>query len=190
MGRVVPIKDIKTYVQAVQLLRSQFPELTALVMGPADEQPDYYEQCKSMVAQLGLSDTLRFTGQVDVTQHFPRIHVNVLTSVSESQPLSVLEAGAAGIPTVATNVGACREMLLGRRDEHPALGAGGIVTDVASPEQTAAAIGELLRDRDRRERLGLVMQQRIKRYYDLPVVDEAYARMYRRYTQAPSQQVA
>jgi glycosyltransferase involved in cell wall biosynthesis len=81
-------------------------------------------------------------------------------------------------------------MLLGRRDEHPALGAGGIVTDVASPEQTAAAIGELLRDRDRRERLGLVMQQRIKRYYDLPVVDEAYARMYRRYTQAPSQQVA
>jgi glycosyltransferase involved in cell wall biosynthesis len=143
-----------------------------------------------MVAQLGLSDTLRFTGQVDVTQHFPRIHVNVLTSVSESQPLSVLEAGAAGIPTVATNVGACREMLLGRRDEHPALGAGGIVTDVASPEQTAAAIGELLRDRDRRERLGVVMQQRIKRYYDLPVVDEAYARMYRRYTQAPSQQVA
>jgi glycosyltransferase involved in cell wall biosynthesis len=190
VGRVVPIKDIKTYVQAVQLLRSQFPELTALVMGPTDEQPDYYEQCKSMVAQLGLSDTLRFTGQVDVTQHFPRIHVNVLTSVSESQPLSVLEAGAAGIPTVATNVGACREMLLGRRDEHPALGAGGIVTDVASPEQTAAAIGELLRDRDRRERLGVVMQQRIKRYYDLPVVDEAYARMYRRYTQAPSQQVA
>jgi polysaccharide biosynthesis protein PelF len=190
VGRVVPIKDIKTYVQAVQLLRSQFPGLTALVMGPTDEQPDYYEQCKSMVAQLGLSDTLHFTGQVDVAQHFPRIHVNVLTSVSESQPLSVLEAGAAGIPTVATNVGACREMLLGRRDEHPALGAGGIVTDVASPEQTAAAIGELLRDRDRRERLGVVMQQRIKRYYDLPVVDEAYACMYRRHTQAPSQQVA
>ncbi len=90
-----------------------------------------------------LSDIIRFTGQVDVTEYFPRIHVNVLTSLSESQPLSVLEAGAAAIPTVASNVGACREILLGRRDEHPALGAGGILTDVASPEQTAAAIGEL-----------------------------------------------
>ncbi|HEY7247178.1 MAG TPA: GT4 family glycosyltransferase PelF [Xanthobacteraceae bacterium] len=190
VGRVVPIKDIKTYVQAVQLLRPRFPGLTALVMGPTDEQPDYYEECKATVAQLGLCGTLRFTGQVNVAQHFPRIHVNVLTSVSESQPLSVLEAGAAGIPTVATNVGACREILLGRRDEHPALGAGGIVTDVASPEQTAAAVGELLSDRGRRERLGLVMQQRIKRYYDLPVVDDAYAGIYQRHMQAPAQQVA
>src|SRR5205807_9028313 len=147
--------------------------------GPADEQPDYYEQCKSMVAQLGLSHTLRFTGQVDVTQHFPRIHVNVLTSVSESQPLSVLETGAAGIPTVATNVGACREILLGRRDEHPSLGAGGILTDVASPEQTAAGIAELLRDNGQRERLGFAMQQRVKRYYDLNLVDDAYAHLYR-----------
>jgi glycosyltransferase involved in cell wall biosynthesis len=159
-------------------------------MGPVDEQAEYCEECKTMVSQLGLTDIVRFTGQVDVTEHFPRIHVNVLTSVSESQPLSVLEAGAAGIPTVATNVGACREMLLGRADEHPALGAGGILTDVASPEQTAAAMGELLKDRDRRERLGAVMQQRVGRYYDLPVVDDAYAGIYRQHMQAPSQRAA
>ncbi len=137
-----------------------------------------------------MSDTVRFTGQVDVTQYFPRIHVNVLTSLSESQPLSVLEAGAAAIPTVATDVGACREILYGRRDEHPALGDGGILTDVASPEQTAAAIGTLLRDRERRRRLGLAMQERVKRYYDLNVVDDAYATIYRRHMDAPSQQVA
>jgi glycosyltransferase involved in cell wall biosynthesis len=190
VGRVVPIKDIKTYIQAIQIVHPQFPDLTALVMGPSDEQPDYYLECKAMVAQLGLSDIIRFTGQVDVTQYFPRIHVNVLTSLSESQPLSVLEAGAAAVPTVATNVGACREILFGRHDEHPALGAGGILTDVASPEQTAAAIGELLRDQGRRERLGLVMQQRVKRYYDLNVVDDAYATIYRRHMEAPSGAIA
>jgi glycosyltransferase involved in cell wall biosynthesis len=190
VGRVVPIKDIKTYIQAIQIVHPQFPDLTALVMGPGDEQPDYYLECKAMVAQLGLSDIIRFTGQVDVTQYFPRIHVNVLTSLSESQPLSVLEAGAAAVPTVATNVGACREILFGRRDEHPALGAGGILTDVASPEQTAAAICELLRDQGRRERLGLVMQQRVKRYYDLNAVDDAYATIYRRHMGAPSGAVA
>jgi glycosyltransferase involved in cell wall biosynthesis len=143
-----------------------------------------------MVTELGLSDTVQFTGQVDVTRHFPRIHVNVLTSLSESQPLSVLEAGAAGIPTVATNVGACREILFGRRDEQPSLGDGGIVTDVSSPEQTAAAIGALLRDKDRRQRLGSAMQERVKRYYDLNLVDDAYAAIYRHHIEAPSQAMA
>ena len=190
VGRVVPIKDIKTYLQAVKVLRADIPDVVALVMGPTDEQPDYYQDCKAAVAELGLADTVRFTGQVDVAQHFPRIHVNVLTSVSESQPLSVLEAGAAAIPTVATDVGACREILLGRADEHPPLGDGGILTDVASPEQTAAAIGVLLRDQDRRTRLGQAMQERVKRYYDLNIVGDAYATIYRRHIDAPSQQVA
>lgn len=190
VGRVVPIKDIKSYLQAIKILSADVPGLVALVMGPTDEQPDYYEECKVAVAELGLSGTVRFTGQVDVAQYFPRIHVNVLTSVSESQPLSVLEAGAAAIPTVATDVGACREILLGRDDEHPALGDGGILTDVASPEQTAAAIGTLLRDQERRVRLGRAMQERVRRYYDLSIVDDAYATIYRRHIDAPSQQVA
>jgi len=190
VGRVVPIKDIKTFISAIHVMHAQFPDLTALIMGPTDEQPEYYQECKSLVASLGLADRIRFTGQVDICEYFPRIHLNVLTSLSESQPLSVLEAGAAAIPTVATNVGACREILFGRSEEHPALGEGGVITDVASPEQTAAAIGELLRDAERRQRLGLVMQERVKRYYDLQMVDSAYARIYRRHMEAPAQQVA
>jgi glycosyltransferase involved in cell wall biosynthesis len=190
VGRVVPIKDIKTYLHAIELIRPQFPGLNALVMGPTDEQPDYYRECQAMVAERGLGDTVKFTGQVDVTQYFPRMHVNVLTSLSESQPLSVLEAGAAAVPTVATNVGACREILFGRDDEHPKLGDGGILTDVASAEQTAVAIGALLRDEGRRRRLGLTMQERVKRYYDLNAVDDAYATIYRRHMTAPARAVA
>jgi glycosyltransferase involved in cell wall biosynthesis len=190
VGRVVPIKDIKTYLHAIKLIRPQFPGLNALVMGPTDEQPDYYRECVALVQELRLADTVQFTGQVDVVKYFPRMHVNVLTSLSESQPLSVLEAGAAAVPTVATNVGACREILFGRSDEAPTLGEGGILTDVASAEQTAAAIAVLLRDPDRRRRLGRTMQQRVKRYYDLNLVDDAYAMIYRRYMEAPAQAVA
>jgi glycosyltransferase involved in cell wall biosynthesis len=190
VGRVVPIKDIKSYLQAIAILRPQFPSLNALVMGPTDEQPDYYESCRTLAGQLGLSETVRFTGQVDVTEYFPRIHVNVLTSVSESQPLSVLEAGAAGIPTVATDVGACREILFGRSDERPPLGDGGIITGVASPEQTADAIAALLSDEARRRRLGATMQERVRRYYDLDVVDDAYATIYRRLMAEPARAVA
>jgi glycosyltransferase involved in cell wall biosynthesis len=187
IGRVVPIKDIKTYLHAVDLLRRRFPDMLALVLGSTDEQPDYFQACAAMVAELGLSKHVRFTGPVNVTNYFPFIHVNVLTSVSESQPMSMLEAGAVGIPTVSTDVGGCREMLQGRRDEQPSLGEGGILTDIVSPEQTADAVAALLSDPARRERMGRTMQQRIKRYYDLDMVDEVYSNIYRRYLDLPSQ---
>jgi polysaccharide biosynthesis protein PelF len=190
VGRVVPIKDIKTYLQAIRILRPQFPHLRALILGPTDEQPDYYDACRTLAAELGISATVNFAGKVDVTEYFPRMHVNVLTSLSESQPLCMLEAGAAGIPSVATNVGACREILFGRRNEQPALGDGGILTDVASPEQTAQAIAALLGNADRRQQLGRTMQARVERYYDLPVVDEAYAALYQRYKYAATRTAA
>ena len=117
--------------------------------------------------------------------------MNVLTSLSESQPLSVLEAGAAAIPTVATDVGSCREILSGRRDEIPALGEGGILTDVSSPEQTAAAIGSACCAIPRGANAWAAsMQERVKHYYDLKLVDEAYAAIYRHHSEAPTQTVA
>jgi glycosyltransferase involved in cell wall biosynthesis len=187
VGRVVPIKDIKTYLQAVDILRRRFVDLEAFVLGPVDEEPDYYEDCRQMVADLDLAHHVRFTGSVNVLEYFPQIHVNVLTSVSESQPMAILEAGAAGVPTVSTDVGGCREILEGRRDEEPKLGEGGLLTDIVSPEQTADAITALLRDGERRERMGRTMAERVRRYYDLAMVDSVYSAIYRRYGQMASQ---
>ena len=48
---------------------------------------------------------------MDVKQIYPRIDVLVLTSISEGLPLVILEAAAAGVPLVSTDVGACRELL-------------------------------------------------------------------------------
>jgi glycosyltransferase involved in cell wall biosynthesis len=189
VGRVVPIKDISTFLQAVHFLRDRFPEMRAVILGATDEQPDYYVACKAAVEKLGLGSMVRFAGNVDVTQHFSYIHVNVLTSLSESQPLTLLEAGAAGIPSVATDVGSCREILLGRWDEAPALGAGGILTDVASPKATAEAIATLLLDPALRRRFGHNMQKRVRDYYDIKIVDDAYREIYDKHRNAPSRQV-
>ena len=62
-------------------------------------------------------------------------------------------------------------------------------SETATAALPAAAIAALLRDQDRRRRLGLTMQERVKRYYDLNVVDDAYATIYRRHIEAPSQAV-
>ena len=108
IGRVVPIKDVKTYIQACALLCRDNPEVEALIMGPEDEDPAYAAECRQLAADLGLNGNLRFTGRVRLDDYLPRIDAIVLSSISEAQPLTVLEAGAAGIPSVVTDVGACR----------------------------------------------------------------------------------
>ena len=105
-----------------------------------------------MVRHLSLEDTVEFTGKVKLTDYLGKVDVIALTSISEAQPLVILEAGAAGIPTVATNVGACREMILGREDESEALGPGGAVTPLASPAATARELTRLLTDSGFRRR--------------------------------------
>jgi glycosyltransferase involved in cell wall biosynthesis len=178
IGRVVPIKDVKTYIQACALLCRDNPEVEALIMGPEDEDPAYAAECRQLAADLGLNGNLRFTGRVRLDDYLPRIDAIVLSSISEAQPLTVLEAGAAGIPSVVTDVGACRELILGRADEEPRLGPGGAVTPVASPEAIAAALGRMVRDPDWRNRCGEAMRERVSHYYNKRVIDRIYGDLY------------
>ncbi len=163
IGRVVPIKDVKSFIAAARLLKDRIPDLRALVLGPTDEDPEYYDECRRLVADLGVGDAVEFTGSVNILDYLPQIHVCVLTSLSESQPLVILEAGAAGIPFVATNVGSCREIIEGRPDESPAVGPGGIICDLVAPGQIADAVGSLLLDPARRQRYGAALRTRVSR---------------------------
>jgi len=183
IGRVVSIKDVKTYIRACAQLRDRIPDLQALVMGPTDEEPQYYDECVELVSSLGAQDTVKFTGWVDPKDFLGRIDCMVLTSVSEAQPLTLLEAGAAGVPAVATDVGACREMILGRPDEVPDLGPGGEVTEVASPSATADAIARLLLDDVGRQRCARAMRERVRLYYNKKTIDRIYGDLYRQLAQ-------
>lgn len=178
IGRVVPIKDVKTYIRAVNIVRREFPQLRAWVLGPTNEDPIYFEECVRLTQELGCGDNLHFLGSVKLEDYMAQINVVVLTSLSESQPLVVLEAGAAGLPVVATDVGACREMVLGTRHEQPSLGAGGAITPLASSAATADSILELLRNPAVAQARGNVLRQRVVNLYNKERIDERYARLY------------
>lgn len=188
IGRVVPIKDVKSYITAAGLLRRRVPDLRAQVIGPVDEDPPYYEECRALAAELGLEGCVEFTGAVNIVDHLPKVHVAVLTSLSESQPLVVLEAGAAGIPFVATNVGSCREIIEGRKDESPHLGPGGMVTDLVSPGQIADAVEILLTDHGRRVAMGEALRARVARSFTSAQAAGAYARLYGELIARPARQ--
>jgi polysaccharide biosynthesis protein PelF len=181
IGRVVSIKDIKTYIRSVARLMQSVPDLQALVLGPKDEEQEYVEECENLVEALGLENVLTFTGRVKISEYLGIIDVIVLTSVSEAQPLVILEAGSAGIPVVATDVGACSELIFGRSDEQPNLGAGGGIVPLANPLATAQSLERLLLDDNYRDKCGEAMRNRVAKYYNKVEIDQIYSDLYANY---------
>jgi glycosyltransferase involved in cell wall biosynthesis len=178
IGRVVPIKDVKTYIRSIAILREIVPDVRALLLGPQNEDPDYFAECQALVLYLGIQECFTFTGRVSLSDYLGEIDVMVLTSISEAQPLVILEAGSAGIPSVATDVGACREMICGDQRETEPLGAGGEVVPLSNPTATAQAIAGLLKNRFQWESASRAIRERVRLYYNKPALDSAYRDLY------------
>ena len=138
----------------------------------------YVDECKELVASLGLSNSVKFLGFQNVLEILPQLGLLVLTSISEALPLVILEGFASGVPCLATDVGSCRELIEGRGQEDRALGAAGSVVFIADPEGTAKAARELLDNPERwhaAQRAGL---ERVKRYYDDKLMFSSYRNLY------------
>lgn len=186
IGRVVPVKDVKTFLRALALARLEIPNLEAFVVGPHDEAPEYARECRDLAMDLGLGDVLRFTGPAEVRDHLGNLDAVILTSLTESQPLAVLEANAAGVPCVCTDVGGCRELLEGSGDPADrALGPSGIVTRAARPAETAQAIVDLWRDPALHARLREAAIERVSRFYAESQLLESYMSIYAGLDPAP-----
>lgn len=187
IGRVVPIKDVKNFIRAFAQVHKVLPLAHGYMLGPYDEEPEYYEECKILVDYLGLESSFTFTGKVDLIEWLGRIDLIVLTSISEAQPLVILEAGAAGVPCVATDVGSCREMIEGDNRESPSLGRAGIIVPISSPSLTAQAIIQLLSDPVLLKNCGKVMRERARLYYNKDDLNETYRLLYKKYCNYPTE---
>lgn len=111
VGRVVPIKDIKTFITMSRMVHEHIKDARFYCIGPTDEDEAYYEDCKRMVKSFNLTEVFEFTGRQNVLEYYSFLDVMLLTSVREAQPLVILEAYAAGVPVVSTKVGNVPEML-------------------------------------------------------------------------------
>jgi glycosyltransferase involved in cell wall biosynthesis len=181
VGRVVPIKDVKTFIRAILVAKATIPNLKAYVVGPVDEDKDYFDECERLVAMLNLKATVTFTGRADVREYYKRMDAVVLTSLSEAQPLVILEANAAGVPAVASDVGGCRELIEGGSPPDKALGPSGLLVPAASPVETADALIKLWRDPALRTRLAEAGRERVERFYREEAVYNAYRSLYSTY---------
>lgn len=178
IGRIVPIKDTRTFITAVSLLKELVPDVVAILIGPEEEDPSYAAGCRALVTQLGLESTVQFLGRVpDVMVYLGRADVIALTSISEAQPIALLEAAATGLPAVTTDVGSCREIIEGFEGDS-VIGRGGFVVEACNPKATAQALAAILLDDGMRADMRRVMQQRIPNLYHKERIRKLYEDLY------------
>lgn len=178
IGRVVPIKDVKTFIYAIRILCNHIPEAQGWIIGPEEEDEEYANECKALSNNLDLQKNIRFFGFKSIDEILPQLGLLVLTSISEGQPLVILEAFASGLPVIATDVGFCRGLIEGDSDEDRQLGAAGMVTPIADPSATAHAAQQLLNDTAKWQAARQAAEARVDRYYDESLLFRRYRSWY------------
>ena len=175
--RIVPIKDVKTMLLAYQLVRIKEPNVRLTLLGNFDEDPYYYRECLALIQELNIRDVY-FLGQVNIRDYLPDIDLLLLSSISEGQPFAILEGMAAGVPVISTNVGDCRELLEGTKEDE--LGPAGYIVPIMDNEAMADAMVYAIRHPKELEEMGRVGKERVKRYYQKEAFLEKYRDLYQR----------
>ena len=178
LGRVVPIKDVKTYIRSIRILANHIPDIEGWVVGPEGEDPGYAAECRALAQSLEIADRVRFTGFMNPVELFPQIGLLVLSSISEGLPLVALEGFAAGVPMVSTDVGSCRQLVEGVGDEDKALGIAGGIVPINDPQALALACRTLLIDPDAWEQASQAGIKRVETLYTQQQMFSRYRELY------------
>jgi glycosyltransferase involved in cell wall biosynthesis len=167
VGRLAAPKDALTLVRALGQARAH--RFRALLVG---DGPDRLAVEAELTA-LGLDHAVALAGsRRDVPELLARADVFVLSSRSEGAPISILEAMAAGVPVVASDVGGVGELV--------ADGETGLLVPSADPARLSEALRRLLADPELRRRLGAAGRARARERFDLPAFRAAHLELYAR----------
>jgi len=159
--RIAPIKDVKTMLYAFSELKSRVPNARLHIAGPEDDR-QYAKECCDLVEQLSLQDVF-FPGTVNVLEYMENFDFTILTSISEGQPLSVLESFAAGRPCVTTDVGCCKELINGMQGDD--LGAAGYCVPPMHRQAICDAMEQLCVKTEERYQMGRIARKRAERFF-------------------------
>ncbi|RUM32418.1 MAG: glycosyl transferase family 1 [Aquifex sp.] len=179
IGRVTPIKDVKTFIKAMKILVEKIPYSEGWIVGPEDEDPLYAEECKMLVKALNLENRVKFLGFRKITEILPKVGLVTLTSISEGMPMVVLEAFAAGVPCVTTDVGSCRQLIYGGLNEEDVkLGKAGEITPVGMPREIAEVYYKLLTDEKLWRECQRTAIERVEKFYSFEKFINNYRNVY------------
>jgi glycosyltransferase involved in cell wall biosynthesis len=167
VARFAPQKNHTLMIQAFAQGPARDPRAHLVLSGAGE----LLERAKTQTAALGLSQRVHFLGvRTDIPDVLAAMDVFVLSSDYEGNPLSVLEAMAAGLPTVATAAGGVPELI-----DH---GVQGFVVPVGDVDGLSRNMMTLLQNKKLRETMGTAAARRATDNFDISAMIKAYQHLY------------
>lgn len=172
VGRLDRKKRVEDFIRAAALVHHKQPATRFVVIGGPDAfMPEYAEELQALAAQLKLTGVLHFLGdRPDVPRLLSGLDIFVWLSKGEGMPHVIAEAGAAGLPVVATCDNGTAEQI-----SH---GHSGLFVPHGAPAEAAAALTMLAHDPALRQRLGRNLRRKVEEAYSTAVVTRRWEALF------------
>lgn len=166
-GRLSPEKGFDQLVQAARLVTVQSPATGFVLVGKGPDR----EKLEHQVRAAGLADRFVFAGfRSDVDELIREAAILAQSSLTEGMPNVVLEACAAGVPVVATDVGGTREVVTEGENGH--------LVPSGDPRAIATRLLELLADPARRRTMGEHGREKVARDFSFAQQSARYEALF------------
>ena len=167
VARLSPEKDFPTLLQAVAIVVRTVPDFQLLMIGNGAERANL----EALTRTLGIEANVEFLGErSDIPELLARAGFFVSSSKSEGISLTILEAMAVGLPVVTTRVGGNPEIVVE--------GQTGYLVPDQNPEALAAAMLQMLSQRDTWSSMGALGRQRVEQQFDIRTMIRQYEELY------------
>jgi len=173
VARLDQLKDHSTAIRTMRQLAGRGLRATLLLAGEGPER----RRVEHEIARLGLGDCVRLLGtRSDIPRLLSAADAFLLTSISEGIPLTLIEAMAAELPVVATDVGGVAEVVTSET---------GLLAPAGDDAALAQRVAELAADGPRRRALGEAGRRRALEVFSDAQMHDRYAALYREMLRTP-----
>jgi len=168
VGRLAPTKGLSYLIEAFAKVKQQMPSAQLIVVGEGRLRNELEQQA----AGTSCADSIHFLGhRKNIPELLRAMDVFVLSSIAEGMPKAILEAMAAGIPCISTNVGGIPEIVTSRD------------VGLLVPARKVAALARAMisvanMSNDELAKLGEKAQDRVRQVYSHTVVIKRLENIY------------
>lgn len=158
VGRLAAVKGLPVLFESLAMLKASNPDVMLTVVGDGSERADLQQ----MVVNLGIDKNVDFVGyksQAEVRQYMQQTDVFVLPSFAEGLPIVLMEALAAGVPAVSTQIAGHSDLIEN--------GVNGYLVPPGDSASMAARVRMLLDDQALRAQLGAAGREKIEQDFNI-----------------------